>query len=71
MGRYSDITVIISNALQLPRHIVKERRETEWQRGREGKKEADSKDRQAEKQKSGVRVQTDREADREVDRQAD
>ena len=56
MGHYSDITVIISNALLAPRHIVKERRQTEWQTERErGRQTKKQKGRETEKQKSGER----------------
>ena len=72
MGHYSDITVIISNALLAPRHIVKKRRQTEWQTewqtetdrktDREGKREADQEaKRQGNREAEKWRERTDRE----------
>ena len=72
MGHYSDITVIISNALLAPRHIVKERQQTEWQTewqterdrvaDREGKREADQEaKRQGNREAEKWRERADRE----------
>ena len=66
MGHYSDITVIISNALLAPRHIVKERRQTEWQTERQTEREEGGRPRskKAGKQRS-IKVERER-ADREM-----
>ena len=63
MGHYSDITVIISNALPAPRHIVKKRRQTEWQT--EWQTECQT------EWQTEWQTETDRKTDREGKREAD